>query len=70
MEATNNCGIAEAKTYLEHKSYVVSSHKNGHLIVQKPVRVAGCDGRLITCGSKPIVIRNFAEAIRFSCKDK
>ena len=65
MQAATYKEIAQAKQMLESKHYAVSTHENGHLIVQDPVRACGPDGRLITCGSKPVAIRNYQEAYRF-----
>lgn len=65
MQAATHKEIAQAKQLLESKHYAVSTHENGHLIVQDPIRVCGCDGRLITCGSKPVAIRNYRDAYRF-----
>jgi hypothetical protein len=65
MTITSKREITEAKGYLERNCYEVSIHNDGHLIVQKPIRVSGCDGRLITCGSRPVAIRDFDAAIRF-----
>jgi len=65
MQAATHQEIAQAKEVLERNHYVVSTHENGHLIVQDPVRACGPDGRLITCGSKPVAIRNYRDAYRF-----
>ena len=60
--------IQRAKAELIKHGYQVSSHENGHLIVEDPVFRCGFGqqaGRLVPAGFKPVAIRSYLDAIRF-----
>ena len=60
--------IQQARAHIEAHGYQVSSHENGHLIVQDPVMRCGHGhqaGQLIPAGFQPVAVRNFRDAICF-----
>lgn len=63
MQASSD--IISAQQYLGQRGYESTIKANGSLVVQDPVKVGGCDGRLITCGSRPVTISSYSDARQF-----